>query len=165
MDEWPSFESASELLRAGLFSFFSSFSLPVALVADDFCELPKSFDCFDCLPEGSLLRLAVTETAGGLICDRWPSFRLRLESLRSLRADEKPLLELVRFETCDLLDELWLLGVLSLLKSFSLSSIECLVAAVVAVATIGPLAVLCGMDPFGRLGGGPCGLVGILHCG
>lgn len=59
-------------------------------------------------------------------CCCWCSLRLRLESLRSLRADEKPLLELVRFEICDLPDAPVVRSVLSLLlNSLSFSSIEC----------------------------------------
>lgn len=65
-------------------------------------------------------------------CCCWCSFKLRLESLRSLRADEKPLLELVRLEICDLLDAAAADddadddGTLSvLLNSFSFSSIDC----------------------------------------
>lgn len=50
-----------------------------------------------------------------------------LESLRSLRAEENPLLELVRLEVWVLVDDL---SDLSFLNSFSLSSIECLVPVV-----------------------------------
>lgn len=52
------------------------------------------------------------------------SLRLMLESLRSLRADENPLLELVRFEVCVFVEDR---SDLSCLKSFSLSSMECFV--------------------------------------
>lgn len=53
----------------------------------------------------------------------WVSFRLKLLSLRSLRADEKPLLELVRFDICAF-DER---SDFSLLNNFNLSSMDCLV--------------------------------------
>lgn len=66
---------------------------------------------------------------GPLICETlWLSFKLKLESDRSLLADEKPLEELVRFDMVGLF--LCCLSVEDLsLNNFSLSSIECLVGA------------------------------------
>lgn len=95
------------------FSFFSSFE-PEGLRSGGGNEAsffdPSSFDGFDALAVSFLL----LEGAG-----RFKSlFKLRLESLR---ADENPLLELVRFDVWDLERSL------SLLNNFSLSSIECFV--------------------------------------
>lgn len=97
------------------FSFLSGFD-PDALItggsSDDSFFDPSSLEGFDDLAVSVFLLFE-----DGVW--RFESlFRLRLESLR---AEEKPLLELVRFEVWDLERSL------SLLNSFSLSSMECFV--------------------------------------
>jgi len=108
---------------AGLFSFLSS--LVALLVWSFFCWAASSFDCF-------VLGCAFWELTlilGGFSWDPWPSFRLRLESERSERAELKPEEEEVLFDwICDLLATeaaLTAFCCFSLLNSFSLSSIEC----------------------------------------
>lgn len=104
------FSSSTDLA----FSFFSNLE-PEGLSTGGGKEAsffdPSSFDGFDALALSAFLFL---DGAG-----RFKSlFKLRLESLR---ADENPLEELVRFEVWDLERSL------SLLNNFSLSSIECFV--------------------------------------
>jgi hypothetical protein len=78
--------------------------------------LAVSFDFFD------MLLLLDDECEVGMFEDSL--FSERLESLRSLRADEKPLLELVRFDNCDLGHSLFV--DLSFPENiFSLPSIDC----------------------------------------
>lgn len=82
---------------AGLFSFSLDF---FSVDVDDFWEDMKlSFDCFT-FPAFFTSFLLAVMLVGCLICDCcWPSFKLKLESLRSLLAEENPLLELVLFDT------------------------------------------------------------------
>lgn len=82
---------------AGLFSFSLDF---FSVDVDDFWEDMKlSFDCFT-FPAFFTSFLLAVMVVGCLICDCcWLSFKLKLESLRSLLADENPLLELVLFDT------------------------------------------------------------------
>lgn len=113
-------------IRAGLLSFFSDFFVKVSLLAL-FDEDDSSFDF--------VLVAGVSDLVFALVCGGWLTtgipddfvvcslFKLKLESLRSLRADENPLLELVRFDICAF-DER---SDFSLLNNFNLSSIECLV--------------------------------------
>lgn len=67
-----------------------------------------------------------------------PSFKLKLESLCSLRADEMPLLELVCFDMC-ILDER---SIFSLWKNFNLSIIECFIGNAVPFISAGSLACI-----------------------
>lgn len=115
-------------LRAGLFSFLSNLAL---LVCSFFCCAARSLDCL-------LLGWGFCEEAtlmlGGFNWEPWPSFRLRLESERSERAELNPEEEEVRFDwICDLLATAAAFAAFccfSLLNSFSLSSMECFWGAV-----------------------------------
>lgn len=129
-------------IRAGLFSFFSDFFVSVSLLLV-FDEDDNSFD-LDLVVMGSgffkILGAPCTEVPDALPFGIWSLFKLRLESLRSLRAEENPLLELVRFDICAFDDR----SDFSLLNIFNLSSIECLVdVTAVPFATILPLLFGC----------------------
>lgn len=126
-------------IRAGLLSFFSDFFVRVSLL-ELFADDDNNFD-FVFVAGVSVLVFA-------FVCGSWLTtgipddlvvcslFKLKLESLRSLRADEIPLLELVRFDICAF-DER---SDFSLLNNFNLSNIECLVGvAGVPFITILPL--------------------------
>ena len=82
--------------RAGLFSFLSSF---VVLFTCSFllCCFSK-LDCLVLFSARFLFAAELNVTVGGLICEMWPSFKLKLESERSERAEEKPDDEEVRFD-------------------------------------------------------------------
>lgn len=67
-----------------------------------------------------------------------PSFKLKLESLCSLRADEMPLLELVCFDMCIFDDR----SFFSLLKNFNLSNIECFIGNAVPFVRIESVACI-----------------------
>lgn len=106
--------------RAGLLSFFSPF-LPFKPSLLPFLDDDFDFELFT----SDFLMLPVLAGGG------WPSFKLRLESLLSLRADENPLLELVRFDICVLEER----SDFSLLNNFNLSNMECLMGGAVPLTT------------------------------
>lgn len=105
------FWAVDDLFREAIFESTASFSFCLAglfslsldffsVDVDDFWEVMKlSFDCFT-FPAFFTSFLLAVAAVGCFICDCCcPSFRLKLESLRSLLADENPLLELVLFDT------------------------------------------------------------------
>lgn len=100
-----SFLSPFAAFLAGAGTFDEAFVDAEALAVSDFFERLFVLDVDVVCDDGMLESL----------------FKLMLESLRSLRAEEKPLLELVRFDSC-----VFGISVLSLPKSFSLPSIDCL---------------------------------------
>lgn len=131
------------LSRAGSFGLFLDLSLLLVLlllllkfVEDSLGDLELTNLDLTFLPDLSFDKVSLCCRILGptrledLICELGvleDSLRLRLESDLSLLADEKPLDELVRFDTAVLLLFCFSLLILSLLKSFSLSSMECLV--------------------------------------
>lgn len=132
------------LSRAGSFGLFLDLSLLADLTFDLFRFVEESLMALDVinldltfLPDLSFDKVSFCCLIGlgpnklqGLICALGvllDSLRLKLESDLSLLADEKPLEELVRFDTAVLLLCCLSLFGLSLLKSFNLSSIECFV--------------------------------------
>lgn len=136
--------SLDSLSRAGSFGLFLDFSLLLVLLLDllrfeedslgafeltnlDLTFFPDlSFDnvSFCCLKALGPIKL---DDLICVFCVFDDSLRLKLESDLSLFADENPLEELVRFETAVVLLCCFSLLVLSLLKSFNLSSMECFV--------------------------------------
>lgn len=143
--------------RAGLLSFFSDFFVSVSLL-ELFDDDNSNFDLvFDANVSDDFLLVSLVGGGGWLtgipdVFVVWSLFKLKLESLRSLRADEKPLLELVRFDIC-VFDER---SDFSLLNNFNLSNIECLVGVAGApFITILPLPPMWFCTAYG--------LAGILH--
>lgn len=131
---WESSPPWSLLLRCCSFSAFAaalaaSFELDLDEISfeEDFAVDDTADPDDDFAPESSFFRPDSLIFAPGMavvvVVVGCPLSRLRLESLRSLRADEKPLLELVRFEICDFWAARSCFSLL--LNSLNLSSIEC----------------------------------------
>uniref|UniRef100_A0A8W7PDT1 Uncharacterized protein n=1 Tax=Anopheles coluzzii TaxID=1518534 RepID=A0A8W7PDT1_ANOCL len=140
---WRCFSAAAAALAAAL-ALLPSFELDfdemsLAVVLEEGLVLPGAGDG-DFTPPSSFFRPDSLIFAPGMADDGWtlpwwcPLSRLRLESLRSLRADEKPLLELVRFEICDFWAARSCFSLL--LNSLNLSSMECFWAEGLLVAGI-----------------------------
>uniref|UniRef100_A0A182UP66 Uncharacterized protein n=1 Tax=Anopheles merus TaxID=30066 RepID=A0A182UP66_ANOME len=130
---WRCFSAAAAAALAAALALLLSFELDfdemsLAVVLEEGLVLPGAGDG-DFTPPSSFFRPDSLIFAPGMADDGWtlpwwcPLSRLRLESLRSLRADEKPLLELVRFEICDFWAARSCFSLL--LNSLNLSSMEC----------------------------------------
>lgn len=117
---------SADTVRAGLLSFFSDFFVSVSLLE----LLPDDDNSFDFAFDVSVAFFKFVDGGAWALTTGIPDdfafgslFKLKLESLRSLRADENPLLELVRFDICVLDDR----SDFSPLNNFNLSSMECFV--------------------------------------
>lgn len=136
--------SFDSLSRAGSFGLFLDLSLLLVLllllfklVEDSFGDLELTNLGLTFLADLSFVNVSLCclillgpTKFEDLICELGvleDSLRLKLESDLSLLADENPLEELVRFDTAVLLLFCFSLLILSLLKSFNLSSMECFV--------------------------------------